>query len=421
MNTATSYLKSPISAYGEIFEQLTDNASFLWILRSIAVEQPHYSVSDVLELEQRIDAQLDGLMTSIEQSWQCCLDALEIGEPGEVFTATVLAFRSHDVKKIQIAIEAGLNNSESEKGLISALAWLPGKLVHSWIEKFLTSKDLNHKYLAVAACSVRRENPGEALTRILQRDDCKQHTKLYSRALRLIGEIRRQDLMPTIDEAMEADDEEIGFWSIWSAILLGKCDAVERLKPYIFQDGVHQQKAIDIAFRVLPIVQGRQWIAELGKDSGQVRAVIKATGVLGDPHAVNWLITKMEQTEVSQLAAESFSYITGIDLEQNELINESPARLAQQPNDDPDDDNVGLDEDENLPWPDIDKVKTIWINHGRNFIAGKRYFLGREITAALLKDKLVNANQRQRHAAAMELALIDSSMPLQNTRAKVNL
>ncbi|MCP3852889.1 MAG: hypothetical protein GY694_22075, partial [Gammaproteobacteria bacterium] len=53
------------SAYGDTLEQLADNASFLWILRSIAVEQPHYSVSDILELEQRIDAQLDGLMTSI--------------------------------------------------------------------------------------------------------------------------------------------------------------------------------------------------------------------------------------------------------------------------------------------------------------------------------------------------------------------
>ncbi|MCP3852354.1 MAG: hypothetical protein GY694_19285, partial [Gammaproteobacteria bacterium] len=73
-----------------------------------------------------------------------------------------------------------------------------------------------------------------------------------------------------------------------------------------------------------------------------------------------------------------------------------------------------------LPWPDVDKVKTIWVNHGRNFIAGKRYFMGREITVDLLKAKLVNGNQRQRHAAAMELALIDSNMPLQNTRARVD-
>ncbi|MCP4234071.1 MAG: TIGR02270 family protein [Aestuariibacter sp.] len=421
MNIATSYVENPISAYGDIFEQFADNASFLWILRSIAVEQPHYSVSDIRELEQRIDAQLDGLMTSIEQSWQSCLQGLELGEPGEVFTAAALAFRSHDVKKIQTVIEAGLGSSESEKGLISALGWLPAKLVHSWVEKFLSSKDLNHKYLAIAGCSVRRENPGEALTRIVQRDDCKQHAKLYCRSLRLIGEIRRQDLMPTIDEAVAEDDEEVGFWSNWSAVLLGKHDAVNRLKPHIFKAGAHQQKVMDIVFRSLPVEQGRQWIAELGQDSEQARAVIKATGVLGDPHAVNWLISKMEQPEVSKLAGEAFSNITGIDLVRNELTSESPPKLASQPNDDPGDDNIELDEDENLPWPDVDKVKTIWVNHGRNFIAGKRYFMGREITPEFLKDKLINANQRQRHAAAMELALIDSNMPLQNTRARVGL
>lgn len=419
MNVATEFQKNLTSAYGAVIDQFADNASFLWILRSIAVEQPHYSVKDVRELEQRIDAQIDGLMTSIEQSWQICLDALELNEPGEVFTATILAFRSHDVNKIQASVEAGLINDETEKGLISALGWLPAKLVHSWIEKFLTSKDLDHKYLAVAACSVRRENPGEVLTRTLRREDCKQHEKLYCRMLRLIGEIRRQDLMPELELAMQSEQEDIRFWSNWSAVLLGNRSAVSNLKQFVFQSGEHQQKAIDLSFRVLPIEQARHWIAELGKDSEQARAVIKATGALGDPHAVNWLISRMEQAASTRLAGEAFSYITGIDLEQNQLALDDEPVLADQPSDDPEDDDVSLDEDENLPWPDIDKIKTIWINHGRNFIAGQRYFMGRDISSDLLKDKLINANQRQRHAAAMELALIDSNMPLQNTRAKV--
>lgn len=419
MNTATSYPQNTFKAYGEVFDQFADNASFLWLLRSIAVEQPHFSKEDILELEQRIDAQLDGLMTSIEHSWPVCLEALELQEPGETFTAAILAFRSHDVKKIQAAIEAGLANEETEKGLISALGWLPEKLVQSWVEKFLSSKDLNHKYLAVAACSVRRQNPGEALTRIIDRDDCRQHEKLYCRALRLIGEIRRQDLMPYLNATMDSEQADICFWSNWSGILLGNLSSVENLKGFVITDNHHQQKAINIAFRVLPIEQSRLWIAELGKDSNQSRAVIKATGVLGDPHAVNWLISKMELTADSRLAAESFTNITGIDLEQNDLISGNPESLPLHPNDDPDDDDISLDEDENLPWPDAEKIKTIWINHDRNFIAGQRYFMGGNIEPELLKNKLQTAKQRQRHAAALELALIDSNAPLLNTRTKV--
>ena len=45
--------------------------------------------------------------------------------------------------------------------------------------------------------------------------------------------------------------------------------------------------------------------------------------------------------------------------------------------------------------------------------------MGRHITIELLNDKLLNAHQRQRQAAAMELALIDADMTLQNIRTKM--
>jgi hypothetical protein len=57
----------------DIYEQYLDNASFLWVLRSIVVNPPHYFYSDIQQLDQRIEAQLDGLMTSIESAWPICL------------------------------------------------------------------------------------------------------------------------------------------------------------------------------------------------------------------------------------------------------------------------------------------------------------------------------------------------------------
>ena len=410
---------SKMNAYREIYEQYVDDASFLWVLRSIAVEQPHYNAADIYELEQRIEAQLDGLMTAVEDAWELCLQALELDGPGEVFTATVIAFRSHDVAKIQKAIEAGLSNDKVAKGLISAMGWLPGKLVHPWIEKFFTSKDLNHKYLALAACSVRRENPGEYLTRILQRDDCKQNKRLYGRALRLIGEIRRQDLMPHLSEAINSEQDDIRYWSNWSAILLGNRAAVTNLEPYVFKTGRHQMHAINIAFMVLPMDQARSWISKLAADKGQNRTVIKATGILGDPQAVNWLIEKMREPAEARLAAEAFTLITGIDLEQNKLAAEMPAGIAQHPNDDIEDEDVTLDEDENLPCPNPELVASAWMNQGQNFIAGQRYFMGKPITVDWLKNKRSTGLQRQRHLADLELSLIGDT-PIYNTHTRIS-
>lgn len=408
-----------MNAYKDIYEQYVTEASFLWILRSIAVEQPHYTREDIYELEQRIEAQLDGLMTAVEDAWEVCLDALELEQPGEVFTATVIAFRSFDVAKIQLAVKAGLKNDKTVKAFISALGWLPEKQVHPWIKKFLTSKDLDHKYLALAACSVRRENPGEHLNRILNRDDCKQHEKLYARALRLVGEFRRQDLSPSLTEGMSSDIDSIKFWSSWSSVLLGNKAAAANLHPFILKAGPYQTAAINLVFRVLPVEQARELISRLVEDKVQMRAVVQATGVLGDPHAINWLISIMADPVLARIAAEAVSLITGIDLEQYKLTDEKVPDVAQHPSDDANDSDVSLDEDENLPWPDVKKISQIWMNLGMNFIAGKRYFLGRNITPELLNEKIVSAYQRQRHAAAMELALMNLPTPLQNTRARI--
>ncbi len=419
MNMATSVESFAVNAYRDIYEQYVDNASFLWILRSIAVNQPHYYPSDIEELDRRIEAQLDGLMTSIDTAWPVCVDALELEEPGEVFTAAVVAFRSHDMNKIQQAVEVGLSSETVVKGVISALGWLPGKVVHNWIKKFFTSKDLNHKYLAIAACSVRRENPEEYLNRILEREDCQQHLSLYARSLRLVGELRRLDLMPYLEAALKSENDNIRFWAIWSSILLGKHELVKQLEPFVFNSGQYQTRALEIAFRVLPVEQGRSWISALAKSEGQERNVVKATGILGDPQAVNWLIAKMKDESLAKLAGEAFSLITGIDLEQHQLIDERDSKQQIDSDEDMDDESVDLDQDGNLPWPDHEKVKNLWMNHGRNFIAGKRYCLGKTLSNEHLKSRLSESHQRHRQAICLELSLIDSGISMLNYKARI--
>ena len=407
------------NSYRDIYEQYCNEASFLWILRSISINEPHNTKSDIASLEERIDAQLDGLMTSIEIGWQVCDNALEIQEPGEVFTALVIAMRSHAPEKIKTAVHAGLNSPAALPGLISALGWLPSDVVNPWIERFLYGKDLQHKFLGIAACSVRRSDPGDVLLSILKRDDCTQDIMLYSRALRLVGELRRQDCMSFLHDACNHTNDDIKFWSNWSSILLGEIKNTENLKDFIFKIGSYQNKAIQIAFRVLPIDIAREWISELSKDEKQIRVVIKSIGILGDPHAVNWLIDKMNDPLYAKLSAESFVYITGVDLEENGLNIDTPEDYPLIPNDDMYDDIMGLDEDENLPYPDVVKLALIWQKYGQKFIIGKRYFMGKLITQESLEDHINNATQRQRHAAAMELALIDNERPLINIYERV--
>lgn len=412
-----------MSAYRNLYEQFADDAAFLWLLRGIVVDLPNYTIPDLLKLEERLEAKLDGLMTSPDECWEICAEAMAAGQADEIFAATVLAFRSLDVGKIQLVIESGLAAPEGFKGLISALAWLPGHLCHSWLKRFLTSKDLNHKYLAVAACSLRREDPREYLTAIFQREDCIAHDKLYARALRLVGELKRRDLSPALSIAMKSDKPQILFWASWSAVMLGDRSAAKNLQAFVFAENPLQAKAIEISFRVLPLDSAREWIGTLAKDPAQIRKVIKATAVLGDPHAINWLIAQMHIPALSRLAGEAFTTITGIELKENQLTIEDMSVVAEplpsdSPSDDPAESYVSINEDERLPFPDVSKVAAVWQQHQQRFIPAQRYLMGQQLSVSHVTALFNHGNQRIRRAAALELSLLQPDQFLLNYAAK---
>lgn len=403
-------------AYRDLFEQLVIEAAWTWERRAIAVDAPHATLFDVADIERRLAALLKGLTTSIDLGWSCCEATLAQRRAGEQFTATVIAFGADDVYKIQTAVETGLADPRAAKGLVSALGWLPADIARPWIVRLLQGKDMNHKYLGVAACSVRREDPGALLNDILTRDDCRQHVKLYARALRLVGELRRHDLLPVLQATMSDPEPTIAFWSTWSSILTGHHAAVNRLRPFVLKPGPYRTCALDMAFRALPLEEGRAWISALAQDPANVRAVIAASGALGDPRAVNWLLDKMTDPKRAHLAGEAFVNISGVDLEKSDLTL-SPVQTPALP-DIPDGNDIGLEEDQNLPWPDAEKVARWWRNHGSDFKTGQRYFLGRPMTPDWLKLKIAHGTVRQRHAAALALALGDPKSRFINTRAK---
>ena len=415
----TKLQQVPASAFQEIYEQHLTDASFLWELREVALNQPHYNSDDLFDLEKRIDAHLDGLMTALDISWELCVEALEYQQAGEIFVVSVIAFRSRDTDKIKLAVSEGLKSPRIMKGLISAMAWLPQSLICDWMFKFLNSKDLNHKFLSMCVHSARRQHPGEMLSNLLKRNDCLDHKPLRSRMLRLIGELKLFDLRWALDEAYADEEPTVKFWVNWSTLMLGDKTAAPQLQPYLKGDGKLQNIAMNTAFRALPIEQGRAWISQLASEQDFQRLVISATGVLGDPHAIPWLIEKMRRVETAKLAAESFTMITGIDLEKYNLSIDAPDDISVLPNNDPNDSDVSMDADENLPFPDVDKVALTWQKHGSKYQAGKRYFMGKEICEATLQEKLQDGLQRQKISAAYELALVNPQLALVNVKARI--
>ena len=59
-----------------------------------------------------------------------------------------------------------------------------------------------------------------------------------------------------------------------------------------------------------------------------------------------------------------------------------------------------------------------WNQHRAKFQADRRYFKGKEITVQSLREVLINGNQPERAAAALEIALREPTQPLFEVRAR---
>ncbi len=191
------------------------------------------------------------------------------------------------------------------------------------------------------------------------------------------------------------------------------------LKNFVVKEGKLHDSALSIVLRVMGKDAAMQWIREFAGDPEQQRSVICAAGIIGDPVSIPWLISKMEDPELARVVGEAVSQITGVDLAYDDLDGDWPDGFEAGPTEGPEDENVAMDTDEDLPWPDPVLISGWWSANQEKYPAGQRLLCGQPVSRTACIDVLKNGFQRQRQAAAIELALLNPDAPLFNTSATV--
>jgi uncharacterized protein (TIGR02270 family) len=303
---------------------------------------------------------------------------------------------------------------EAVRGSISALGWLPYEQASKYIKPFLTSADPVHKRVGISASSIHRRNPGRALTEALTAPD----PLLKARALRAAGELGLVDLHVTLRSQLRPKDPACRFWAAWSnALLNGHKDAVAALQAIAEAGGPFSGRAVTMALRRLPPRDARIWIKRLIQELAQLRVGAIGAGALGDPEIIPWLIDQMRVPVLARVAGESFSLITGAHIAYDKLEGPKPEGFEAGPTEDPEDEDVAMHPDDDLPWPDPALVRKWWEARRGSFSYGTRYLLGQPITVESIRQALRTGYQRQRAAAANELALLNPGRPLFEVRA----
>jgi uncharacterized protein (TIGR02270 family) len=400
-----------------VVEQHAEEAAFLWGQRDRAVTAPNFRLKDLARLDERVEAHLDGLRVAGQFGWKLCEQALAEPGPGEVFAAAVLAFGAGDQERIATVLRAASSNPKLQRGVVSALGWLPFAETERLLPMLTSSDQPVARRIAIAGCAVQRRDPGQQLLQALSDSDL----KVRARALNACGELGKSSALRTILQSVSSSDAPCRFFSAWSAARLGDRSApvLGTLREFAVSTGQYSQCALDMALRITSMDAANEWYRQLRADPAKSRIAATAAGIIGDPALINDLLQLMKVPAAARRAGAAFAMITGVDLAYADLDAEPPADFEGQPTETPEGDIV-MDPDLNLRWPAPDLVAAWWMKNAAGFTSGKRYLLGNEITEAVCLDMLAKGYQPQRIAAALELGLRQPSRPLFEIRARAN-
>ncbi|MDG4596542.1 MAG: TIGR02270 family protein [Candidatus Contendobacter sp.] len=392
---------TPSNAIQDETTHCIEETKALWKKRQIGIDAPYFSLRDLASLDSRLNQQLDDLRQNSAPSWSLLEQRFNSSQYAldDLFPATILAFSETAPPHWRdFLIELIGTDERSITTVIETLGWLPLDHIKEPLLQFLAAANPLHQRIALAVCAQRRADAGDYLTAALQ----SEVHELCTCALKATGELGRLDLLPALHQHLTVELPDQRFWAAWSAVRMGeRGQATEVLSEFALTDFPLRQHALLLLPRVLNDSQRQRWLETVKSQAVHSRDAMASIGAAGDPWQIPWLIAQMQHPELARVAGEAFTLITGLDLTEHQLA-QSMATGSPNPK----------DPIRGLPWPNPEAITAWWQTNENSFQRGTRYLCARPITPDHCLHVLINGYQRQRAAAALELALIKTGMPL---------
>ncbi len=384
-----------------IVYQHAENACALMWQWQLALHEPHYHYHDLRALEKRISANLDGLLIAGDAALPFIQELQEAGDEGAVFVMAMHALRK-GAKDTFMGLVDACDQQQARGELAAALAWVSERHLKGIVVQLLESSGPEHQVLGLSACLAHRRNPGKYLKQSLSHEN----TMVRRAALHAVANLADSNLLSSLPTTSDLDPLE--HVELARALLsLGEYEKGNAILETLAQDNV---AATADATRLLllsaPTAKARSFLKQLDTRAGRQRDVVRGFGLLGDPRAIEWLIQQCKDASLARLAGESISMITGVRLADSDLaLDEPPENAESTLNDDPADDNVQMEEDENLDWPNAAALAAWWQAADNKLISGTPHICGHIRSPESLRHVLHHGLQRQRGVAA-DLLLI---------------
>lgn len=316
-----------IATIPAIIEQHVEDAAFLWHRRAREIDGPVMGAFDIGRIDQRLDANLDGLFAAGQAAWDLVVARFaDYQEPAELFLLGALAFEWQSAAAIKFALEsAGLLGKPGLSALSGAVARSSLDELKPFVARWLDSPVAMERALGVGALHHHRVDPGPRLRELLTDRDA----EIRRRALKLTGALRRRDEIVEVTACLGAHDANERLEAAVAACLLGEARLAQPVLDKMLVD--HPELAgpvIEIRLLTTLQVAARLWWQQIVSSAATRKAAVAASGLLGDKAVMPWLIEKMQSPELAYAAGLALRDLIEIDFNDTDVFVTDPAKLG---------------------------------------------------------------------------------------------
>ena len=399
--------------------QHAEEAAAAWRRGRIQRHAAAPRLAALARFDEQLAGHLDGLLVAGHDGRLHARALLQEASAASAFVNAFLALMNGDAETMSLVAGMALSKFPTFRGIRDAAAWASEPFGSVRLELNASSTSPVIRALRV----IRASDAGDSDIVASGCSDPSPFVRSVSaRVLRHTGNPGAGAVRPPSGlQALVAmlDDSDLSQQSeaLQSLVLLGdRGRSLDLLSQAVADRTNVGASATRLALKALPQARANELVTALARCSDW-RLLMRAVGAAGDPRYIDWVISCLDDPLRMRAAGEALSLITGLDLAWHDLDRSPPEKVQRGPNDDPDDENVDMDEDEGLPWPDPAKVQAWWSANSHRFQPGVRYFMGAPPSWKHCLQVLKDGYQRQRMAAAEYLCLLRPGTMLFNCEA----
>jgi len=390
----------------DVIEEHFDEACFLWKQRARVLGSRIDTLRELVRTEERLLAHIDGLIVGGPAAWALLEPSLEAGNERQL---TVLGWVVLDAKEEARIQQLGfwlIGAAEPRlRGVTNALSVCQFTDVEQLVRPWLLGAHWQHRAAAAEVLGFRRLPIEDRTLRELLED---HHPLVVNAALRSVGRLRRQALLPSVEALLEHSLSSVRTEALSTAALLGSSAAATRFCTL----ASYPERASDdelAASLILLGIKGDRATAPLLEKAlaakRTARSAVSALAAAGWGDAISMLLDAATMPQMARMLGSAVQRITGVSLREAQLL-APPVALRTL-----DEELVELDtEDSDLPLVDVERVRQWWQTQSNKYDPASRYCYGRPLTAEALHSVLDRSPLADRRELAATLALLDADM-----------